>query len=130
MPKKVFIAYSHQDAADTDWVLAFARSLAERGVEAWLDRSEIRPGESIPEAIERGLRESDWLVALVSSDNLMRPSLLFELGAALGMGKRVVGVVPEGFDTARLPHPLRLRRYLVRKSPEATAEELISRAAA
>ncbi|HEU0080323.1 MAG TPA: toll/interleukin-1 receptor domain-containing protein [Longimicrobiaceae bacterium] len=130
MPRNVFISYSHHNAADADWVQAFARSLAERGVNAWVDQSEIRPGESIPEAIERGLRESDMLVALVSNDSLNRPSLFFELGAALGMGKNVVGVVPEGFDSSLLPHPLRLRRYLVRRSPEVTAEELIPRAAA
>jgi ABC-type branched-subunit amino acid transport system substrate-binding protein len=130
MPKKVFISYSHHDAADVDWVQAFARSLTERGVSVWLDQSEIRPGESIPEAIEHGLRQSDWLVALVSNESLSRPSLFFELGAALGMGKNVVGVVPEGFDSSLLPHPLRLRRYLVKKSPDVTAEELISRAAA
>jgi hypothetical protein len=48
----------------------------------------------------------------------------FELGAAIGMGKRIVSIVPREFDPSKLPLELRTRRYLIRDSPEDTAEEL------
>lgn len=40
------------------------------------------------------------------------------------MGKKVVPIVPKGLDPGNLPLDVRLRRYLVRDSPEHTAEEL------
>ena len=57
------------------------------------------------DALEAGLRDS-------------------ELGAAISMGKRVVPIVPRDLDPRALPFDVRLRRYLIRETPEQTAEEL------
>jgi hypothetical protein len=70
------------------------------------------------------LRNSDVVVALMDPENPTNPNLFFELGAAIGMGKRVVSIVPKGMDPSNFPLDVRLRRYLVRDSPEHTAEEL------
>jgi nucleoside 2-deoxyribosyltransferase len=75
-------------------------------------------------ALEAGLRESDVLVALIDPQSSLKPNLFFELGAAIGMGKRVVPIVPRELDTSKLPLELRTRRYLLRASPEDTAEQL------
>lgn len=63
-------------------------------------------------------------MALLDAEAPPRPNLFFELGAAIGMGKRVVPIVPKAIDLGTLPLDLRLRRYLVRDTPEQTAEEL------
>ena len=70
------------------------------------------------------MRGSDVLVALLDPESPAKPNLFFELGAAIGMGKRVVSIVPKGMNPNNLPLDVRLRRYLVRDSPEQTAEEL------
>ena len=119
--QKVFI--SHQ-AHDTDWARSFAKALKERGISVWFDEFDVQPGESWRDALESGLRESDVLVALLDADAPAKPNLLFELGAAIGMGKRVVPIVPKNLDPSALPLDLRLRRYLIRDTPEHTAEEL------
>jgi len=103
---------------------SFAQALKQRGVTVWFDEFDVHPGESLREALESGLRGSDVLVALLDPGNLAKPALFFELGAAIGMGKRVVSIVPKGMDPSNLPLDVRLRRYLVRDSPEHTAEEL------
>ncbi len=120
---KVFISHSVKDA---DWVRSFAQALRQRGVSVWFDGLDAESGDSLPDALEDGLRNSDVLVALVDSESFSMPNVLFELGAAIGMGKRVVSIVPKGIEPTTLPFDVRLRRYLVRETPEQTAEELSS----
>jgi nucleoside 2-deoxyribosyltransferase len=118
---KVFISYSRRDA---DWARSFAEALKQRGVSVWFDEFDVQPGESLRDALEAALRNSDVLVAWLDQEYPSKPAVFFELGAAIGMGKRVVAIVPKDLDPASLPLNFRLRRYLVRDSPEETAEEL------
>jgi hypothetical protein len=119
--RTVFISHS---AGDADWARSFAKALKERGVSVWFDEFDVRPGESVRDALEAGLRGSDVLVALLDANAPSRPNLFFELGAALGMGKKVVAIVPKDLDPSVLPLDVRLRRYLIRDTAEQTAEEL------
>jgi len=118
---RVFVSYSHKEA---DWAKEFAQALSQRGLQVWIDQLAVKAGESIGEAVEKGLRESDILVTLIDPSTLSSPSLFFELGAAIGMDKRVVAIVPEDLDLSQLPLPLRARRFLIKRTPEATASEL------
>ncbi len=118
---KVFISHS---AVDADWARSFARALQQRGVAVWFDEFDVRPGESLGDALESGLRGSDVVVALLDPEYPAKPALFFELGAAIGMGKTFVPIVPKGLDPSTLPIDVRLRRYLIGDSPEHTAEEL------
>jgi nucleoside 2-deoxyribosyltransferase len=119
--RRVFISHSARDA---DWARSFAQALKERGVTVWFDEFDVQPGESVRDALEAGLRSSDVLVALLDAESPSKPNLFFELGAAIGMGKRVVAIVPKDLDPNVLPLDVRLRRYLIRDTPEQTAEEL------
>ena len=74
--------------------------------------------------VEQGLRESDVIVLLLNPESANRPNVLFELGAAIGLGKRIVPIVPEDADLSQLPGPIRYRRYLLRRSPADTAKEV------
>lgn len=119
--KQVFISYSRPDA---DWARSFAEALKQRGIAVWLDQFQLAAGDSIREALEQGLRQSDVLVTLIDPKIPLQPAMFFELGAAIGMGKRVVPVVPPNIESSRLPFELRNRHFLLRESPEETAEEL------
>jgi len=119
--RKVFISHTARDA---EWARSFAKALKERGESVWFDEFDVQPGESSREALESGLRNSDVFVAVLDAEAPAKPDLFFELGAAIGMGKRLVPIVPKGVDLGALPLDLRLPRYLVRDTPEHTAEEL------
>jgi nucleoside 2-deoxyribosyltransferase len=119
---KIFVSYSHKEAA---WAKEFAQALSQRGLRVWIDQLAVKPGESIREAVEKGFRESDVFVALIDPSALSSPSLFFELGAAIGMDKRVVAIVPANFDLSQFPLTLRARRFLVKRTPEVTASELL-----
>lgn len=118
---KVFISYSHSDHA---WAQKFAEAMIKLGMNVWFDEFDVRAGEFLSDAIEKGLRESDVVVLLINSENFNRPNLFFELGAALGMNKSIIPVVSKDFDFYSLPLPLQRIKYLVQTSPEETAKEL------
>jgi acyl-CoA synthetase (AMP-forming)/AMP-acid ligase II len=120
MTKQVFISYSN---TDSEWVKSFADALRQHDIRVCFDQSDIKAGQSLQEALETGLRESD-VVVLISPQTSFTADLYFELGAAIGMGKRVVPIVPHELENSKLPVELRVRRYLVRESPEHTAEQL------
>jgi hypothetical protein len=111
---------------ESSWAKRFSDALVKEGAKVWLAESEVKAGDSIREAIEKGLRQSELFVTLIDAKMLDSPSLFFELGAAIGMGKRVVAVVPKEIDSTRLPVSLRTRRYLIKDAPEATARELLA----
>jgi hypothetical protein len=118
---KVFISYSQDDA---DWVRRFAEALREQSVDVWLDAWQVHAGDSFRDALEAGLRGSDAIVAILSPGNVRRPETLFELGVALGTGKRLIPIVPADLDTAVIPFVLRTRRYLTKGAPADAAREV------
>ncbi len=118
---KVFISYSH---SDREWARKFAEIIEKIGLEVWFDEFNIKPGQPLVEALEKGLRESDAVVLLINTENVNRPNLFFEIGAAVGMNKAIIPVVPEDFEYKKLPVPLQRIKFLVRNSPEQTAREL------
>jgi hypothetical protein len=60
---RVFLSHA---SADKSAVRRIAESLRAAGHEPWVDEDEILVGESIPTAIERGLREADFVVICLS----------------------------------------------------------------
>lgn len=125
MAKKVFVSHS---IADTQWAREFADTLRGRGVQVWVDSTDLRPGEPWEDAMEKALRSSDIVVSLLNADTLNSANVYFEIGAAFGMGKQVIAVVPEEADSARAAAPLRFRRSIRKQSPVATAQQLLSTA--
>lgn len=119
----MFISYS---APDRDWARQFAESLQSLGSQVWFSDWSIQPGEEIFGALRRGLEQSDIVVVLVTPENAYSPWTWFELGAAVGIGKPWIAVVSDTTDLARLPAPIRLRRFLSKRPPKEVAEELVA----
>lgn len=59
---RVFISYSHDSAAHKGWVLDFATTLRNRGVDAVLDQWDLRPGDDLPHFMETELSKCDFVV--------------------------------------------------------------------
>ena len=81
-------------------------------------------GQKLPDALEAGLRGSDAIVAILSASNARRPNTLFELGVALGTGKRLIPIVPGDLDSSFIPFELWSRRYLTKGAPAEAAREV------
>ncbi len=66
---KVFISHASEDKAD--YAEPLAKALRAKGVDAWLDKWEIRPGDSLVERIfEEGLAEAGTCVYLMSPNSV------------------------------------------------------------
>ena len=118
---QVFISYSRDDA---DWVRRFAEALRQQNVTVWWDEEQVSPGESLPDAIEAGLRSSDAIVSVLTPANARRPDVLFELGFALGTGKRLIPIISPDLDRSAIPFELRTRQHLARGSPDEAARKV------
>ncbi len=120
---KVFISYSHSSESK-QWVRRFATALVKRGVLVWMDEFELRPGQELRGAIEKGLRQSDVIVFVITPEKLQSPNLFFELGAAVGMNKPIVAIVSKRVDRSTLPQSIRVRKFIVQGLPEKTASDV------
>jgi TIR domain len=75
----VFVSYSAHDAALASWLASELRS---RGYSVWLDRDEILVGHSILDEVYRGIRESEFLIVMLTANSLRSRWVREELNAA------------------------------------------------
>ncbi len=61
---KVFIAYSWDDNNHKKWVEELATRLRGNGVNAFIDQWILKPGDPLPEFMERSVRESDFVLII------------------------------------------------------------------
>lgn len=124
--QSVFISYAPGDV-DRHWMRAFAKTLQTGGISVWSDEIGVETEEAVLNAAERAMRKSDVIVSVITRDNARQPRVFFDLGAAIGTGKRFVPLLSRNVDAKSLPEPLRTRPYLRQASPEATARELLTK---
>lgn len=71
MSKRIFVSYAHEDS---DWCELFRGMLESarhaQAYEVWVDKDSIRAGERWSEEIDRGLREADAALLLLSTSFL------------------------------------------------------------
>jgi hypothetical protein len=90
MPYRVFISHGWTDR----WVAAqMARSIRDIGGEAFIDFFDIKKGDRIETKIQVELPRCDELVVLLTPWSVRRNWVWTEVGAAWGLGKRIVGVL-------------------------------------
>jgi hypothetical protein len=100
----VFLSYS---SADKELVRKFARGLEQRGVSAWFDEMNLRPGDVWGRQIERALDSSDYIVFFVSKNSMRRGyvqkelKLAFDRSRLYPMGRAFL--LPVLLDKAAIP---------------------------
>ncbi|HVR08509.1 MAG TPA: TIR domain-containing protein, partial [Thermoanaerobaculia bacterium] len=106
----VFISHSSVDA---EWARRLKNALAERGLRAWLDRDEIRPGDLFIKDLEGGLSESAAALILVSPESMQSRWVEEEYVRALAQGRhREFRVIPCLLRSAELPGFLEGRQHV------------------
>lgn len=102
-----FLSHASEDKAD--FAEPLARSLAELGIRPWLDKWEIKPGDSlIQKLFDEGLATVKAVIVVVSESSAAKPWVREELDAA--MVARITNttrLIPIRLDHADMPPPLR-----------------------
>ncbi|KVW33721.1 hypothetical protein WK94_31405 [Burkholderia ubonensis] len=96
---KVFVSHASEDKQR--FVIPFATALRERGIDAWVDRWEMLPGDSLVDKIfEEGLKEATAVVIVLSKISVAKPWVREELNTAvvkrIQKGTKIIPVVLEG----------------------------------
>lgn len=63
-PPRVFISYSHDSAEHKGWVLDFATTLRNRGIDAVLDQWDLKPGDDLPHFMETQLDSANYILMI------------------------------------------------------------------
>lgn len=92
---KVFISYSTKDMHIVE---EFRKLLEARGIEAYVAAKDVRPGDVLWEKLERNIRTSNCLVAILTKKGAVSGTLQNELGVAKANKIRIVALVEEGVD--------------------------------
>lgn len=104
---KVFISHASEDK--DRFVLEFAMKLRSRGIDAWLDRWEIYPGDSLIDKIfEQGIKDAQAVIVVISKFSVNKPWVREELNAALV--KKINGIsklIPVVIDDCQVPESLK-----------------------
>jgi len=63
-PPRVFISYSQHTAEHKEWVLNFATTLRNRGIDAILDQWDLIPGDDLAHFMETNLADVDYILMI------------------------------------------------------------------
>jgi len=106
-PPKVFVSHASEDKAR--FVIEFAKRLRDNGVDAWLDKWEMKPGDSLVDKIfEEGLKQATAVIIVLSSISVQKPWVRQELNTSvvsrISNGTKLIPVV---IDDCEVPESLR-----------------------
>lgn len=107
MTPKVFVSHASEDKER--FVLNFASKLRQNGIDAWLDKWEMLPGDSLVDKIfEEGIKEAQAFIIVLSKFSVQKPWVIDELNAAvvkrINNGTKLIPVV---IDDCEVPEALK-----------------------
>lgn len=85
---RVFLSFAGHDRG---FARQLGRELERTGVVVWTNEK-LGSGVSVAQDVQRALRDSEFLVLVLSNKSSESPNLMFELGAAAAQAKRIIPV--------------------------------------
>ena len=101
-PRTYDVFLSHA-TADKPWVRTFAAELEAQGLSVFLDEHKLDPGDNFVLELSDGLRDSRFLVLVLSPQSAERPWVVQEWAAFLAKHGPVGRVLPVVLESAEVP---------------------------
>lgn len=99
MEKKKYSVFISHSSKDGPLARRIAKQIQRTGAYVVFDAWSAKAGEPISTQVDAALRDSDEVVAVVTRNSGSSPWLSFEVGVAVGLGKRVVPILGDvGFS--------------------------------
>ncbi|MBX8508392.1 toll/interleukin-1 receptor domain-containing protein [Pseudomonas cichorii] len=107
MSPKVFVSHASEDK--DRFVLDFAKQLRANGIDAWLDKWEMLPGDSLVTKIfDEGIKDAQAVIVVLSKNSISKPWVKYELDAAcvkrINTGSKLIPVI---IDECEVPEALK-----------------------
>jgi formylglycine-generating enzyme required for sulfatase activity len=122
-PASVFISYSRNDLLRAEQLRDRLRA---HGVEAYLDKHDILPGEPWQERLAYLIEAADVVTFLVSPDSVSSPICDWEVNETERLGKRLLPVIIRATPIELIPGRLRRLNFIFMRDPTEEAEGLAS----
>lgn len=107
MAYKVFISSALKDF---DLVRDLANRLEHAGIEV-LSHDKKPVAETISSRVTKALSSADEIFVILSGESIENPNLMFELGAASSLRKRVTPILV-GLEPAKVPSIIKSLKYI------------------
>ena len=75
-PPRIFLSYSHDSAQHKSWVLDFATTLVNRGVDVVLDQWDLEPGQDLPSFMEKHIGDCDYVIPICTAKYVAKANSL------------------------------------------------------
>lgn len=108
---KVFISHASEDKER--FVLKFAERLLNVGIDVWLDKWEMLPGDSLVDKIfDDGIKDARAFIVVLSTNSICKPWVKEELNAAIikRLSNRTK-IIPIVLDNVEIPECLKSTLY-------------------
>lgn len=101
MSPKIFLSHASEDK--DRFVLKFAEKLRNDGIDAWLDKWEMYPGDSLVDKIfKEGLKNADAVIIIISKNSInkrwVREELNVSMVKKINQGTKLIPVVIDGCE--------------------------------
>lgn len=107
---KIFLSHSSEDKP---FVEKLAKDILGLKIDVWLDKWEIKVGDSLINKIEEGLESSDYLIIVLSKNSVKSAWVKKELNAILcdEIYSNTIKILPVLIDDCTIPIFLKEKRY-------------------
>lgn len=111
----VFVSHASEDK--DRFVTAFATKLRASGINAWLDKWEIQPGDSLVDKVfEKGIRAAQIVVIILSHNSIKKPWVKAEVESSIVKrieeGIRIIPIVLDDLVRDEIPTALKPILYV------------------
>jgi TIR domain len=123
MNHKIFISHSFRDR---EWVHEFVEVLRKYGVQTMSpDGDRFSSGVEFGELVLNGITSADLFVSILSSQAVSSPAVMFELGLARGLNKKMaVIIISDKSDKNIIPSAISGTQFFEAKTPKDAAAYL------
>ena len=83
----VMISYSHKDQQYANMIVAI---LEQNNIKCWIDYRDATPGANYAGSIVRAIKNSDFVIVVLSKNSVVSPQVLNEVNAAVNNGVSII----------------------------------------